>query len=272
MTGTAHERRETDVAIASIEVGDRLRKVDVQTITDLAADLAKRGMLQRIGVRERTDAKVDLAWGRHRLEAAAKLGWSAIPAVVYPADLPDDQVLVLEIVENLKRRELTPEERAEHVTRLAALVKDVRANSLRSGEKSKGRPKGTVQRVAEQSGLSQQAVRRSADKAAEVIGEPVDLERDPPADLVRKADKIRSAPPVPRRKAKAGPKPPPRRKPGPKPRGDLVEAIRTFEMAWPGTFDPAAFTADLPAFQRKDLARTVRRLRERLEAIEAALA
>ena len=134
-------RREADVAIASIEVGDRMRKPDVPTIDELAKDLAERGVLQRIGVRERDDGKHVLIWGRHRYEAAAKVGWTEIPAVVFPADTPDRDMLMMEIVENLKRRELSEDEKREHTIRLAALIADAEpAPETRSG--SEFPPKG----------------------------------------------------------------------------------------------------------------------------------
>jgi ParB-like chromosome segregation protein Spo0J len=205
-------RREADVPIASIEVGDRLRKPDLPTIAALAEDFAERGMLQRIGVRERADGKHNLVWGRHRLEAAAKLGWATIGAVVYQPGTPDTALAVLEIVENLRRRELSPEERAEHPVRLAALVKEQPGAKLSAAESLSGKgpggrgKKGVVQKVAEQAGMSQQAVRRAAERA------DADLERDTPAELRAKAEKVRAAP-KPKgidgdRRKTAAPKPP----------------------------------------------------------------
>jgi hypothetical protein len=117
-----------------------------------------------------------------------------------------------------------------------------------------------VQAVAEQAGMSQQAVRRAAEKASEAIAEPVDLERDSPAELRRKADEVKAAAPT-RAKAKAKPKP----------RLDLVASLRQLEADWPMQLDAAAFAAEMPAFRRDDLGKTVRRLRIRLEELEAAL-
>jgi ParB-like chromosome segregation protein Spo0J len=120
-------KHEAEVPIASIEIGDRLLKPDTQLIDELAKDIDERGLLQRIGVRARTDGKHDLIWGRHRYEAAAKLGWASIPAVVYPSDTPDRDLAILERVENLKRRELATEERDLHRAELAALLKEQQA-------------------------------------------------------------------------------------------------------------------------------------------------
>ncbi|MDE2582761.1 MAG: ParB N-terminal domain-containing protein [Rhodospirillales bacterium] len=51
--------------------------------------------------------------GRHRVEAARKLGWTEIEAVVRECDETDARLW--EIAENLHRAELTAQERAEHI-------------------------------------------------------------------------------------------------------------------------------------------------------------
>jgi ParB-like chromosome segregation protein Spo0J len=184
------------VEITSIEVGGRLLKPDTQLIDDLARDVAEHGLLQRIGVRERADGKHDLVWGRHRYEAAAKLGWASIPAVVYPPDTPDRDLAVLEIVENLKRRELTTEERDRHRAELVALLKEQQAEKPSteltvSGKGGRGR-RGIKSRVAEAEGVTKQAIKKSEDRIANAIGEPVDFERDTPPETRRKADKLKA--------------------------------------------------------------------------------
>jgi hypothetical protein len=52
--------------------------------------------------------------------------------------------------------------------------------------------KGIYQKVAERQRVDQAAVRKRAAKVAERIGEPVDLDRDPPAELERKAAKFKA--------------------------------------------------------------------------------
>jgi ParB-like chromosome segregation protein Spo0J len=160
-------QHDADVEITSIEVGDRLLKPDTQLINDLAKDLAERGLLQRIGVRARADGKHDLIWGRHRFEAAVKLGWIS-------------------------------EERDVHRARLGALLKERQADKpptglAVSGKGGRGR-RGVKSRVADAEGVTKQAIEKSERRIAKTIGEPIDLERDTPAELRRKADKVRAAP------------------------------------------------------------------------------
>ena len=139
-----HRGNETDVEIGSIRFGDRMRKPGITTIDKLVEDMAERGLLQRIGVRARADGQHDLIWGRHRVNAAQKLKWEIIPAVVYPEATTDDQALELEIVENLLHKELSSEEKAEHTARLAALLKRQAGESLNdfrvSGAEDRPRP------------------------------------------------------------------------------------------------------------------------------------
>ena len=75
-----------------------------------------------------------------------------------------------------------------------------------SGKGGRGK-RGIKSRIAAAEGVTKQAIEKSEQRAAEAIGEPVDLDRDSPAELRAKADKVRSAPKPP--KAKAAPKPRP---------------------------------------------------------------
>jgi hypothetical protein len=124
------EPKEMSVALDLIDVGDRLRKPDMAVISALAADMDEHGLLQRIGLRERKDGQFDLIWGRNRFEAAAKLNWSAIEAKAYPADTPDHLLKTLEIVENLRRQELTTEERQAQTLLLAVAIKEAEAAEI----------------------------------------------------------------------------------------------------------------------------------------------
>ena len=197
---TIKRAQELMVAINRIDIGDRRRKPDLNVIDGLVKDLAEHGLLQRIGLRERHDGRHDLVWGRNRFEAAAKLGWTMIEAKVYPPETPDELLKVLEIVENLKRQELTVEERHEQITLLGAAIKEAeptaRSNSDLHVVKPHGhvQQKGIIRQVADQLGKDPSAVRQDMRKAGEAIGEPVDLERDSPAELRRKAEARRTVP------------------------------------------------------------------------------
>jgi ParB-like chromosome segregation protein Spo0J len=194
------EANDESVALQLIEVGERLRKPDMDVIAKLAENFERHGLLQRIGVRARADGKYDLIWGRNRFEAAGKLAWPAIAARVYPPDTPDSQLETLEIVENLRRQELTAKEREDQTIKLMAALKaaDERA-AAESGNPvatlSTGRGhKGVVQKAAEHEGRTKPTVRRRVKNVEERIGEKIDPQQDSAAELHRKAAKAAATP------------------------------------------------------------------------------
>jgi transposase-like protein len=97
----------------------RLREADDDQLTALADSLRDHGQLQAIGVRAQTDGCYQLIFGLRRLTAARQAGFRDINAVVFNAS--DDQVLLLAVVENLHRRELTATERVQALRMVAAV-------------------------------------------------------------------------------------------------------------------------------------------------------
>ncbi|MGQ0814459.1 MAG: ParB/RepB/Spo0J family partition protein [Gemmatimonadota bacterium] len=90
-----------------------------QDLADLVASLRENGLLQPIVVRpSRTGSGADweLVAGERRWRAAMRLGWKEIPATV--RDVDDRTLLVLALVENLQRAELSALEEAEGFRRL----------------------------------------------------------------------------------------------------------------------------------------------------------
>jgi len=78
-------------------------------IQNLAESLATHGLLQPVVLR-RVDDRYELVAGERRLRAAAKAGWSDVPAQIIEAD--DRQMAELAIVENMQRKDLNPLEKA----------------------------------------------------------------------------------------------------------------------------------------------------------------
>ena len=79
-------------------------------IDELAASLDAHGLLQPVLVRP-LDGRFELMAGHRRLQAAQRLGWRQIPAIVRSATESDAYVLTL--VENLQREDLSPREEAD---------------------------------------------------------------------------------------------------------------------------------------------------------------
>ena len=134
-------------------------------------------------------------FGRHRLEGALRLHerhvqpggqWPKdvpdrdIPLLVFPANTPDDVVKLYEIVENLHRFELTPEEKAIHSVKYAELLKRTGAvqSAKSKGAKARENAKHGVkpldamptatEKLAKEENISRQAVHDRFKKAKEL--------------------------------------------------------------------------------------------------------
>jgi ParB family transcriptional regulator, chromosome partitioning protein len=96
------------------------REFSDEELADLASSMRENGLLQPIVVRpagEDSPARWEIVAGERRWRASVRLGWAEIPATV--RDVDDRTMLVLAIVENVQRSELSPLEEAEAFQRLA---------------------------------------------------------------------------------------------------------------------------------------------------------
>lgn len=96
------------------------REFSDEELDDLASSIRENGLLQPVVVRPAPSggaAAWELVAGERRWRAAMRLGWSEIPALVRPLD--DRAMLVLALVENLQRAELTALEEAQGYRQLA---------------------------------------------------------------------------------------------------------------------------------------------------------
>lgn len=91
--------------IADIKVGDRYRK-DLGDIEGLAASIRQHGLIHPIVV----DDKGNLIAGGRRLAAVRLLGWEEVPVTLF-RDLSEFQVKLLELEENIRRKDVTWQER-----------------------------------------------------------------------------------------------------------------------------------------------------------------
>jgi ParB family chromosome partitioning protein len=92
------------------------REFDEAELAELQASLKASGLLQPITVRRSGDG-FELISGERRYRAAARLGWSDIPAIV--RDVDDRTLLTLALVENLQRADLNAVEEARGYRRLS---------------------------------------------------------------------------------------------------------------------------------------------------------
>ena len=88
------------------------KEFDPQELAELESSLRASGLLNPITVRPAAGMEgYELIAGERRLRAAARIGWTEIPAVVKEID--DRMLLTLALVENLQRADLNPIEEAE---------------------------------------------------------------------------------------------------------------------------------------------------------------
>jgi hypothetical protein len=108
------------ITVDTIIVKERLRPLRDDVVVDLMASMSAIGLIHPITI-WRPDGRVvpELISGAHRLEAARRLGWSAIPCFTAPED-DADRARLIEIDENLRRSDLSPAERGVHLRRRAA--------------------------------------------------------------------------------------------------------------------------------------------------------
>lgn len=98
------------------------REFSEEELADLASSMKENGLLQPILVRPApgtapgAPGRWELVAGERRWRAAMRLGWKDIAATV--RDVDDRTLLVLALVENLQRAELSPLDEAEGFRRL----------------------------------------------------------------------------------------------------------------------------------------------------------
>jgi ParB family chromosome partitioning protein len=78
-----------------------LRHLDETTVAELMQSIRLNGLLQPITVRPANQKPYRLVFGSHRLEAARRLGWKRIPAIV--RNISDEESFLMNITENLQR-------------------------------------------------------------------------------------------------------------------------------------------------------------------------
>lgn len=109
-----------EVPLDAIDVNPRQPRArfDDQAIEDLATSIRDRGVLQPILLRSLGDDRFELIAGERRLRASRLAGLDRIPALVKEAN--DSESLVLAIVENVLRADLTALEEARAYQALMA--------------------------------------------------------------------------------------------------------------------------------------------------------
>ena len=117
-SGQAHSDKSfelREIALDRILLPRRPARRALGDIAALADSMREYGLQQPISVRAEGDRFV-LTSGLRRLTAAQALRWTHIPAFVRTVDA--DQAYLLDLVENLQREDLSPQEEADALTEL----------------------------------------------------------------------------------------------------------------------------------------------------------
>jgi ParB-like chromosome segregation protein Spo0J len=140
----------------------RARGLDDAAVERLMDSMRRLGLQTPISVRMDGDDLLLVA-GRHRLEAARRLGWDRIEAVYIEGD--ENDARLWEISENLHRAELTAVERAEHIDEWRMLTEaKVGASCTHPGGRQPA--ERGIAKAARALGVSEDTVKRSGKIAA----------------------------------------------------------------------------------------------------------
>lgn len=161
------------ININGIGYADRLRQLDARNVETLAGSMRQVGLINPIILRPQKGTGYWLIAGLHRLEAAKRLGWQSIPAIIVEAG--DTEARLAEIDENLARGELSAAERAMHVSERKKLYEELHPETKSGKHQNRANQHGKVEDrkvydPAEEALfneiLQRQAKRFSADTAA----------------------------------------------------------------------------------------------------------
>ena len=160
-----------DIAVAEIEVPEnRARVFSAEGGEALAAIIAVQGLQHPVRLRREGD-RLLLVSGLHRLEAARRLGWATIPAVLSSAETADAARLE-EVMENLGRNELVALDRCHHLYELKQVWQRMHPQAKHGGDRKSEAIKvqslhfdpevpevfGFAEATAERVGLSRRAI------------------------------------------------------------------------------------------------------------------
>jgi ParB family transcriptional regulator, chromosome partitioning protein len=166
------------IPLRFIDVGNRLRRLKAAKLIDITESLADRGLLQAIIVKPTEDGRYALLAGNYRKAAAEKLGWETIRAEVREG-LSEDESLLIEIDENLKRNDLSPAERAKHTAERKKIYERNHPETMPTKKGGPGRGKQTRRQIGDESaGAHKSAERFTKDTAAKSGQSERTIQRD----------------------------------------------------------------------------------------------
>jgi ParB-like chromosome segregation protein Spo0J len=195
----------THLPINDIKVGKRLRS-DMGDIAGLAESIQEHGLLHPLIVAEDNT----LIAGERRLRAMRQLGYEEVPVRFWQSLGANDR-RVIELEENVRRKDLTELERSRKIVKLADVAQEVLAEpakTLQGGRPSKRRvpeqqvsefvsiPRKTIEEARAHVAIAEEfptlgAVRKTdAVKIARKLNAMEPEEREATAELIRQNDPV----------------------------------------------------------------------------------
>lgn len=104
------------LSLNDIVVSNTRTAFDENALKELSHSIKANGVLQPITVNELEEGKYRLITGERRYRASLLAGCSDIPAIV--ANIPDDKILQVQIIENLQRRNVSTMDEVRAIVRL----------------------------------------------------------------------------------------------------------------------------------------------------------
>lgn len=155
---------------SQISVGARFRE-DYGDISDLANSMKQEGIIQPLAVKHDPEncGFILLAGGR-RMKAAEKAGISEIPVRVYPADISDTQMLLIELCENVYRKDMTWLEQTRLRKKIHELGIATEGRKVSTAVDAKG---WSQQKTADMTGVNQRMISAELQLADAVEAFPI---------------------------------------------------------------------------------------------------
>jgi len=89
-----------------IQVGERFRE-DYGDLSELAQSMKEEGIIQPLAVKRIDESTFQLLAGGRRMKAAERAGITEIPVRIFPETISDLQMLMIELSENVYRKDMT---------------------------------------------------------------------------------------------------------------------------------------------------------------------
>jgi N6-adenosine-specific RNA methylase IME4/ParB-like chromosome segregation protein Spo0J len=129
------------VGLAGIAVPpERMRALRPEVVDQLAESMRTQGLINPVTLTPRKGLGFLLLAGRHRYEAAEKLGWKSIESRIVTG-LDADAAQLIEIDENLIRADLSTVEHDLHLVARKALYEKLHPETQHGGDRKSGRRK-----------------------------------------------------------------------------------------------------------------------------------